>query len=146
MTFRETAYPRVKARRDRSMPSKRKKNRRRLGLRSATPCAAWRRQYCLNPRFQRCNGSPLDDNATNARMLRYDGLDSCRRNVPLSKRWGMTPFKGSKWTPTLHYIRHLSVNVGSPKGRESKGDGAPIVVRGRESRPHGEGGQEIEVF
>src|SRR6516165_4646802 len=31
--------------------------------------------------------------------------------------------------------------AGSPSGREPQGDGAPVVVRGRESRPHGEGGQ-----
>ena len=35
----------------------------------------------------------------------------------------------------------LRVNVGLPTGREPYGNGAPIVVRGRESRPHGEGGQ-----
>jgi hypothetical protein len=32
-------------------------------------------------------------------------------------------------------------NVGSPTGREPYGDGASVVVRGRESRPHGEGRQ-----
>ena len=30
-------------------------------------------------------------------------------------------------------------NAGSPTGREPYGDRVPIVVRGRESRPHGEG-------
>ena len=30
-------------------------------------------------------------------------------------------------------------NAGSPKGREPHGDRASVVVRGRESRPHGEG-------
>src|SRR4051812_48758664 len=33
----------------------------------------------------------------------------------------------------------------SPEGREPDGDGAPVVVRGRESRPHGEGGQATEM-
>src|SRR3954454_23632976 len=37
--------------------------------------------------------------------------------------------------------RQLCESVGSPTGREPYGDGAPVVVRGRESRPHGEGGQ-----
>ena len=32
-------------------------------------------------------------------------------------------------------------NMGSPTERELYGDGALVVVRGRESRPHGEGGQ-----
>jgi len=31
-------------------------------------------------------------------------------------------------------------STGLPKGRESYGDGASIVVRGRESRPHGHRG------
>ena len=34
-------------------------------------------------------------------------------------------------------------NARSPKGREPHGDGDPIVVRVRESRIHGEGGQVI---
>jgi hypothetical protein len=32
-------------------------------------------------------------------------------------------------------------NAGSPTGREPLGDGVPVVVSGRESRLHGEGGQ-----
>jgi hypothetical protein len=32
-------------------------------------------------------------------------------------------------------------NARLPKGREPHGNGVPVVVRGRESRPHGEGGQ-----
>src|SRR5260370_10239542 len=32
-------------------------------------------------------------------------------------------------------------NARSPNGREPHGDGAPVVVRGRESRPQGKGGQ-----
>jgi hypothetical protein len=31
----------------------------------------------------------------------------------------------------------------SPKGHEPYGDGAPVVVRGRENRSHGEGGQVL---
>jgi hypothetical protein len=41
----------------------------------------------------------------------------------------------------------LNVNragtAGSPTGREPYGDGVPIVVRERESRLHGEGGQVL---
>src|SRR3954452_13216478 len=40
------------------------------------------------------------------------------------------------------YVRHRG-NSRSPVGREPHGDGALIVVRGRESRPHGEGGQVV---
>ena len=35
--------------------------------------------------------------------------------------------------------------MGSPTGRESYGDGVLVVVRGRESRLHGEGGQVTDI-
>jgi len=41
--------------------------------------------------------------------------------------------------------RPLFGSAGSPEGREPYGDGASVVVRGRESRPHGEGGQVAQV-
>jgi hypothetical protein len=54
-------------------------------------------------------------------------------------------FKGTKWTPTavlnVNYVR----NAGSPNSREAQGDGASVVVRGRESRPHGEGRQASQM-
>ena len=37
--------------------------------------------------------------------------------------------------------RSTRTDTGSPTGREAHGDGAVVVVRGRESRPHGEGPQ-----
>src|SRR3954451_3749250 len=37
--------------------------------------------------------------------------------------------------------RSIRPNTGSPKGCEAYGDGAAVVVRGRESRSHGEGPQ-----
>ncbi len=36
-------------------------------------------------------------------------------------------------------------NAGSPTGGDPHGDGVPVIVRGRESRPHGEGGQVSEI-
>src|SRR6476646_11528059 len=49
-------------------------------------------------------------------------------------------------------MRTTRTNVGSPTGRESYGDGGPVVVAGvatcqggRESRPQGQGGQVIEM-
>jgi hypothetical protein len=53
----------------------------------------------------------------------------------------MTPLKEVNGAPKARYIVLLLGNAGSPTGREPYGDGAPVVVRGRESRPHGEGGQ-----
>ena len=43
-------------------------------------------------------------------------------------------------TYTILNVTHTR-NAGLPTGREPYGNGVPIVVRGRESRPHGEGGQ-----
>src|SRR5919202_473354 len=67
-------------------------------------------------------------------------------NAPLDGRWGTTSLKGMNGSPTSRSIRQLCANAGSPTGRESYGDGAPIVVAGvtpghggRESRPQGEG-------
>ncbi len=41
--------------------------------------------------------------------------------------------------PIVRFVR----NSGSPTGRESYGDGDLVVVRGRESLLHGEGGQVL---
>src|SRR4051794_30938155 len=55
-------------------------------------------------------------------------------------------------SPTFRSTRTTGTNVGSPTGRESYGDGGPVVVAGvtpgqggRESRPQGEGGQVIRT-
>jgi hypothetical protein len=45
--------------------------------------------------------------------------------------------------PNPRYHVQDTGKLGLPKGREPYGDGAPIVVRGRENRPHGEVGQVI---
>jgi hypothetical protein len=44
-------------------------------------------------------------------------------------------------TPKSCYYVSCDVNAGSPKGCEPYGDGVVVVVRGRESRLHGEGRQ-----
>ena len=41
-------------------------------------------------------------------------------------------------TETILYVKHAR-NTGSPTDRETYGDGASTVLRGRESRPHDEG-------
>jgi len=62
---------------------------------------------------------------------------------PVDGRWAMSPFKGTNETPTSRYYVRMRGTAGSPTGRESYGDGVPIVVRERESRSHGEGGQVL---
>jgi hypothetical protein len=56
--------------------------------------------------------------------------------------------EGDEWDAYVTLTRTTVTNVGSPSGRESYGDGGPVVVAGvtsgqggRESRPQGEGGQ-----
>src|SRR4051794_33178767 len=53
----------------------------------------------------------------------------------------MRSLKGANGAPTSRSDVYRSEKAGSPVGREPYGDGVPVVVRGRESRPHGEGGQ-----
>jgi len=52
---------------------------------------------------------------------------------------GSEPIQGNERVTYVALERLASVNMGSPTGRESYGDGTPVVVGGRESRPHGEG-------
>ena len=58
---------------------------------------------------------------------------------------GVVNLKVTNWAPTtvLNVVR--ARNAGSPTGGDPHGDGVPVVVRGRESRPHGEGGQVSEI-
>jgi hypothetical protein len=51
--------------------------------------------------------------------------------------------QGDEWAAYVALARMTKTNAGSPTGRESYGDGGPIVVAevttgrgGRESRPH----------
>lgn len=62
----------------------------------------------------------------------------------------MRAFKEMSRPPKSRSIRTTRTNVGSPKGRESYGDGGFVVVvgvtphqGGRESRPQGKGSQMI---
>jgi hypothetical protein len=56
-------------------------------------------------------------------------------------RVGIANLKDTNGEPaTVLNVTHTR-NAGSPNGREPHGDGASVVVRGRESRPHGEGRQ-----
>jgi hypothetical protein len=49
--------------------------------------------------------------------------------------------EGTKRAPTAGLNVHHARNSGLPTGPEAQGNRAAIVVRGRESRPHGEGRQ-----
>jgi hypothetical protein len=51
--------------------------------------------------------------------------------------------EGNERGAYLTLARSILRNTGSPNGREAQGDGAVVVVRGRESRPLGEGPQVL---
>lgn len=50
--------------------------------------------------------------------------------------------QGHEWVTSVRLNVHRGRNAGSPTGRETYGDGLPIVVSGKESFLHGEGGEE----
>src|SRR3954451_16461612 len=52
-----------------------------------------------------------------------------------------SPRQGGEQGTYVVLSRSTRTDTGSPSGREAHGDGAVVVVRGRESRPHGEGPQ-----
>src|SRR5438477_1112503 len=100
----------------------------------------------LEAQFPVAIGTPLDHSASTAGPSRY-ALPIMRvANAPLDGRWGTTSLKGTNGPSTSRSTRQPCANAGSPTGRESYGDGAPVVVAGvtpghggRESRPQGEG-------
>jgi hypothetical protein len=71
------------------------------------------------------------------------GRCNCRRAAGPLARWADANEASQRAERsayvTLHQLR--LENLGSPTGREPYGAGALVVVRGRESRLHGEGGQ-----
>ena len=71
-----------------------------------------------------------------------------RRNLRGTGRCPVRAFKEMSWPPTFRSTRTTGTNAGSPTGRESYGDGGPVVVAGvttcqggRESRLQGQGAQ-----
>jgi hypothetical protein len=67
-------------------------------------------------------------------------------NLPDGGQWAVSPRKAAdKAPPSRSYVRLLE-NVGPPTGCEPYGDGAAIVVSGRDSRLQGEGRQVFETL
>jgi hypothetical protein len=104
--------------------------------------SVWSRLNCLNLSFHGVK-RPAEDTTTEILLPPIPGKFCGPGNAP--ERHGMPTrhLKEANEGPTQTYYVQLARNSGSPKGRESYGDGDPIVVRGRESRPHGEGGQVL---
>ena len=101
-------------------------------------CVIRRRLHCLNSRTQRCMHVPRN-HAWRGHRLTADYVIAAG---PLG-RWADANevSQGAERSAYVTLLQLMHENMGSPTGREPYGDGALVVVRGRESRPHGEGGQ-----
>jgi len=97
-----------------------------------------RRLHCLNSRPQRCSHIPRD-HAWRGHRLTADYVVA----AGLLGRWAdaYEVSQGDERSAYVMLLQLMHENMGSPTGREPYGDGALVVVRGRESRLHGEGGQ-----
>jgi hypothetical protein len=102
----------------------------------------WLKLDCLNSSFQGVM-SPQRKQRLKSSYRCIPESFGCSGNIPARYRMSTRHFKEAKGEPNPTYYVQLARNAGSPTGRESYGDGAPIVVRGRESRLHGEGGQVL---
>ena len=100
--------------------------------------SVWLRLDCLNLSFHGVN-APQMRQRLNSSSRSYPGLFCCPAtlwNDTECQRGILRERTRSLTRPIVQFVR----NSGSPTGRESYGDGAPIVVSGRESLLHGEGG------
>jgi hypothetical protein len=97
-----------------------------------------RRLHCLNSRTERCSHISRN-HAWRGHRLTADYMVAAG---PLG-RWADANevSQGAERSAYLTLVQLMPENMGSPTGREPYGDGALVVVRGRESRLHGEGGQ-----
>ena len=98
-----------------------------------------RRLHCLNSRTERCTHIPRNKHAWRGHRFTADYVVAAG---PLD-RWADAN-EASQRPERSAYVtlpQLMHENMGSPTGREPYGDGALVVVRGRESRLHGEGGQ-----
>jgi hypothetical protein len=98
-----------------------------------------RKLHCLNSRLQRCNTLSLRNHVWRSHRLTASFFVA----AGALGRWAEAneASQGTERSAYLALHQLMPGNMGSPKGREPYGDGALVVVRGRESRPHGEGGQ-----
>lgn len=98
----------------------------------------------VEPQFPRCKMIGSDTTADIRCSPIPGGNISPGNNVSGSRVASATRRKRTRHLnhPNVHYAR----NARSPKGGDPYGDGASIVVRGRESRLHGEGRQVDRAF
>jgi hypothetical protein len=140
MTLGPAAYPMVKVKGDSSMPSKRERSEDAYGPVPQGPCDMVRTGLFepQPPAMQ----AYIPRHSVSCRGHRDRATKSSSPEP--STRWAMgrRPIQGSGRGT------YVALDTSSTKGmwdrpprREAQGDGAAIVLRGRESRPHGEGRQ-----
>src|SRR3954453_7285964 len=95
--------------------------------------------HCSNPSLQGCKRTS-PDTASDVGATAIGRQSRRRLNLPRGGRWGMTPFKGADGAPTSRSRRPAPWEGGIAR-RAAQGDGAAVVLGGRESRPQGEGRQ-----
>ena len=95
----------------------------------------WRKPDCLNPSLQKAQVNARRKDACNRRRpLRRDER-SLAQSSGAQERCPVRAFKETDGTPKSRSTRTAVMNMGSPKGRESYGDGVPVVVGGVTTRP-----------
>ena len=104
--------------------------------------SVWLKLNCLNSSFQGVMPPQRKQRPKSSCRCIPESF-GCSGNTSARHRMPARHFKEANGEPNPIYHVQLVRNAGSPKGRESYGDGALVVVRGRESRPHGEGGQVL---
>jgi retron-type reverse transcriptase len=138
MTLGPTAYPAAKAKGDRSMPSKRERSED-----ADDPVPQGPRDTVRTELFE---PQPPTMQAYIPRhsVLRRGHRDRATKSSSLepSTRWAMghRPIQGGERGTSVALDTSSTTGMWDrPTRREAQGDGAAVVLRGRESRPHGEG-------
>ena len=140
MTLGPTAYPAAKVKGDRSMPSKRERSED-----ADDPVPQGPRDTVRTELFE---PQPPTMQAYIPRhsVLRRGHRDRAAKSSSLepSTRWAMghRPIQGGERGTSVALDTSSTAGMWDrPTRREAQGDGAAVVLRGRESRPHGEGRQ-----
>ena len=92
----------------------------------------------LEPQFPAMVNASLDYRIYTAGPSDLSNTVFVGKGLPTDGRRVMNRSRERKGCLSREY-RFLCVNVGLPTGREPYGNRTPVVVRGRESRLHGEG-------
>ena len=141
------AYLDPKGEGDSSMPLKRRPCSGAGAARRGTRVIG-RKLDCLNPNPQEMKGHIRRKPAPDAGAAPCPGLVPGPWQPPGRGAMPSEGIEGDEWDAYVTLSRTARTNMGSPTGRESYGDGGPVVVAGvttgqgrRESRLQGEGGQ-----